>query len=277
MINKILHKVVNISAEINYFIISLKLQAKNLFRDKSSKVELEILYEKYIKKARDKEIFPQREYNSNQIFIDYRNSVNGKLNESDEKYLIKALRGKSSRWFVPHVLNVIDFFSKKLMIQLIETAIEIKDPSYNNSFLTPAVRVYDLDVNDYLIRRFPNSTNEDKKGILRTFYWVQSRLSITFYPDGTEIKNYWVDYIWTNTKYKYIKYKNPEKYHNYKKKVIQKKNERTELLLDEYFLSTKKEMKDIISWYLPKEIDSYPINLLEKASKYLEEKNESCA
>jgi len=270
IIGKSIYRIVSLANEINYFLISINLNVSKFQKNTSAETDISNLYRLYIEKVRRKEIFPQREYNSHQIFIDFREKTDGKLKKEDEDYLISLLKGRLSKWFVPHVLNVMDSFSKEMMIQLIKTAINTRDPSYNNSFLTPATRVFDLEVNEYLLALFPNSSYKDKMGILRTFYWVRSSLITTIHPDDTE-ENYKMNFIWKGTAFKYDKEANPEIYNEYKTQVNQKNNERIELLLNEYLNSNHSNLRESISWYLPKKIEEYPQYLKHKAERYLQE------
>lgn len=273
MLTKLIYKVVEVIIKANYNLISLKLQAKNLFQDESKQTDLELLYIDYIEAVRNKEIFPQSKYKNHQIFIDYRKKCNGSLSQSEEAYLIKALDGHTSRWFVPYVLAVIDNFSEGLMVKLIETGIKVMDPSYCSSFIFPAKRVFDLKVNDYLIQRFPNANDREKGGILRLFYWVHSRISNVCYADGREEEKYVKDYHWDENEFKTVHCHEKEEFNSYKKLAIQKQEERIELLLNEYFITNKKRMRESIAWYLPNEIAAYPERLQKKAAKYLAEEN----
>jgi len=270
IIGKSVYKIVSIANQIGYFVISIRLNIPKFSKNTSAETDISNLYRLYIEKVRSKEIFPQREYNSHQIFIDYRDKTNDKLKKEDEVYLISLLKGRLSKWFVPHVLNVMDSFSKEVMVQLIKTAINTGDPSYNNSFLTPATRVFDLEVNDYLLTLFPNSSYKNKMGILRTFYWVRSRLVTTIHPDGTE-ENYKTNFVWKETAFKADKEINSEIYDEYRMQVNQKYNERIELLLNEYLNSNHSNLKESISWYLPKKIEEYPQYLKPKAERYLQQ------
>lgn len=271
VIAKSIYKIISTANQIGYFIISIKVNIPKFQKHTLAKTELSNLYKLYITKVRSEEIFSQREYKNHQIFIDYRDKTNGKLSKKDETYLISLLKGRLSKWFVPHVLNVMDSFSKEMMVQLIKTAINTKDPSYNNRFLVPATRVFDLEVNDYLLLLFPNSSNKDKKGILRAFYWVRSSLVTVIHPDDTE-ENYKINFVWNGAGFKSHKEINPEIYDEYRIKVNQKNNERIELLLNEYLKSNDSNLKESISWYLPKKIEEYPQYLKCSAERYLEKK-----
>ena len=268
MLQKIIYQLAPIIISTNYALIALKIQLKKLLTKKSQNIELDLLYEKYIKAVRKKEIFPQSKSKNHQIFLEYRKSNNGKLSGSAETYLLRALDGNSSRWFVPYVLAVIDDFSEALMGKLIETGIKVGDPSYNSSFAFPAQRVFDLKVNDYLVERFPKANDREKGGILRLFYWVNSRLSISMYQGITE-ERYNKHYIWEEDKFKAIPSSEPKEIESYKKLVLQKRQERITLLLDEYFKASEIRMKEAIAWYLPKKLDDFPDKLQVKAVEYL--------
>jgi len=246
------------------------------------------LYEDYLEKVKNNLIFTHDKYNSHEIFVKYRNMNGGKLSESDELFLLDLLPYKDKRWFVPHVLRVVDTFSEKMMYQLLETAIEIEDPSYNNNFLSQCVRVYDLKVNEYLVNRFSNATKPEKIGILRSFYWVRSRvrhlihLDDSYNPDSPKEEVYGAKYIWNENSFtdsdyydgvskSDVRMKHSE-FVSYKEKVDKLSEKRTEMLLDEVIKETDIEMKYRISLCLPKNLEDYPSPLKAKAIEYLTEK-----
>lgn len=270
MLNKILLTVIPILVKTKYLVLSIKIKFTNLIHSKKNKSAIKKLYELYILKVANGEIFPQSSHNSGAIFPEFRVQNNGILKEEEEDFLIKLLSRNTSKWFVPHVLNYMDSFSRKMMRNLIETAIKVKDPSYNNCFLRPAIRVYDLEVNDYLVEKFPNSSIDHKAGILRSFYWVQSRIINCTYPNGIK-DTYVANYEWEDNILKETSRMNHIEFQNYKNLANQKRNERNALLLEEYFKIENKKLKESISWYLPKESNKYQENNKFLANQYLSE------
>ncbi len=108
---------------------------------------------------------------SENIFDQYFKDRSKNLTKEQEHHIIKLLKGRISKWFVPYYLYRVDYFSTNLMKALIETGIKVIDPSYNNCFLIPAQKVHKTSVSDYLIERFQKSTLNVKRGIFRLFYW----------------------------------------------------------------------------------------------------------
>lgn len=238
--------------------------------------ELHIKFKELVNK---KEIFLYEKYNSHEIFIEFRESKNGILNKDDEEYLINQLKDEKEKWFVPNILRVVNSFSENLMINSLEAAIKIQDPSYNNNFLSPCKRVFDLKVNDYLNSRFKSANKEDRIGILRAFYWVRDRRVHVTYPDKRK-EVYAVNYYWNGNSFtsreneKGENRMSEDEYKSYCKVADSKSDERIELLLNTFLEESDLEMKYRISLNLPKETQKYPEHLRGKAKKYLNEKDE---
>ena len=79
--------------------------------------DLHINFKELVKK---KEIFLYDKYNSHDIFIQFRKSNKGILNNEEEEYLINLLSKEKEKWFVPQVLRVMESFSENLMEKSIE-------------------------------------------------------------------------------------------------------------------------------------------------------------
>lgn len=147
-------------------LLAYRFERLKVLNKKGDDSSIQLLYIKYLDKVINGDIFPERQRSNDEIFIRFRNEFHGRLSDVQEGELLELLNGNISKWFVPCLLNTIDSFSKKLMIQLIETAIDVKDLSYNESFLRPVTRVYDLEVHRYLLKRFEWSTIKEKKEYL---------------------------------------------------------------------------------------------------------------
>ncbi len=229
---------------------------------------LQNVYLKYVELVRHKEFNPQETFPNHQIFLEFRKVSDGKLTLIQEQYLMELLNYKLAKWFVPHVLNVSDHFSVKLMNKLIDTALKIKDPHSNFHFMSPAIRVFDLRVNLELHSRFTSANLETKKRILSIFPRIKSRRKTRINKAG-EVENYGIKFSWSGTKFENIGRMNAVDFIQYcqSEKLIY--DARLKLLLDEYFKSTRIEMKYAVSWYLPNEIKAFPPTLRIQANDFL--------
>ena len=247
--------------------------------DTSRKMKIKDLHINFKELVKKKEIFLYDKYNSHDIFIEFRKSNKGILNNEEEQYLINLLSSKKEQWFVPHVLRVMDSFSENLMKKSIEAAIKIQDPSYNNNFLSPCKRVFDLKVNDYLNLRFQSANKKDKIGILRAFYWVRDRRTWVMYPDKSE-EVYGRKFFWNGSSFTGRENERGEnrmsedEFNTYCELADSKKNERIEILLNTFQEESDIEIKYRISLNLPKEIEKYPKHLTERAKLFLDKKDE---
>lgn len=245
-------------------------------------VNLVELYNKWTEEVHLGKIFPQSKHEVFDIFLSYREKYGGHLSDDDEKYLIDLLSDREGKWFVPHLLRVIDVFSKGLMVALVETAILIPDPSYNNNFLSPCTRVFDLDVNQYLLNRYRVGDKKVKIGILRAFYWVRDRRVEITYPDKRKeirgVKYKWNGKGFTTTEsvglveLEDVKMDEVE-FKDYSQKADEAQVARIKLLLNDFVNEHELEMKYRISLVLPSKVENYPTLLQDRAKLFLKEKS----
>lgn len=109
------------------------------------------------------------------------------LDKSQEKYLIHLLHLKSgdnaAKYFVADLLYFYKNFSDELFQELLQVAIEFKDPSYNRVFLLPCANRSKQETEDYILDRFKTGTIIERVGICRLYYWFGS-----FSLDRSDIK-----------------------------------------------------------------------------------------
>lgn len=240
------------------------------------KVSIKYLYQCYLYENRYNLFFGYRPFKNTDLFLKFREDNKGKLNETQEIFLCKLLNGRKSKWFVPTLLEYIDFFSEKLMVALLETAIKVRNPGTlgNRHFLTAAMRVHDLAVNDYLMNRFKDANKKEKMGILRTFYWVSDRRQYRIYMDGSK-ETFGSKYSWTGKFFVNSQLRmSSQEFEDYRIEAEKRYQRRMQLLLREFLKTKDLQLKYCVAKYLPENIKSYPISLKDDAQRFLEEKNE---
>jgi hypothetical protein len=276
----VIGKIVNTYRFIRYNIELGKVRFLRKFNSiNSENTILEYIYEEYLEKVLEGEIFPESKYGyqsvfSNEkenIFLRFRRVGNGRLSNADEQYLISQLKNKIGRWYVPYVLSVVNDFSENLMKELLETAIRIYDPSYNYCFIKPAMRVYNFQVYDYYIDRFCNSTFNEKKGIFRALYWVIPQ-AVWRKETGRIETDYSVKYIWNKRGYFELDYNSSEvELIRYNDEIIQRNEKKVKIFIEEYRKTKNRKLKYYISLNLPKEINEFPDTLKRMGDEYLQE------
>ena len=235
---------------------------------------IQSLYESYIEQVIGKEICPQGGYQNYQIFLSFRDKTLGKLTERQEKLLMKMLEGRIAKWFVPYVLNVTDIFSVELLDKIIDAAIEMEEPEHISFFLNPAKRVFDLKVNLELHDRFHRAANRNKNRILGAIDRVGSRKVSKVTVDGY-VENYGTKYVWSGTKFRNTARMKDADFSEYCHSVKFIDSNRLEVLLAEYLTTTSVGIRNAIACYLPKEINEFPLDLLEPAKKCIKMMNNS--
>lgn len=225
-------------------------------------------------------------------FKKFGQSNDWQLSASDELFLTELLRDELLKWFVPKVLDVVKHFSEPFMNELLETAIRTSDPSFNREFINPCLRVFGLKAYDYLLARFEKSNKEEKKGILRAFYWTRFLFILNASPSTLEAERqyvlngeeafwevegnsctYAVKHVWNGDHWSGT-IMNEAEYFPYKDMVLERLRKQYELLLDEFLKEGDLDMKYFISLALPKHINIYPEELKGKAELYLKQVNQ---
>lgn len=228
----------------------------------SDNLILERLYEKYLEKVLRGEMFSKSKFgivnlslNSEEnIFLEFRETSKGQLSSAQEKYLLSKLSSRIGKWFVPYVLDTVDDFSNRLMKELLETSIKVWDPSLNYCFIRPALRVYQIQVYDYILDRFEKSTDTEKGGILRALYWVEPK-SVWRKETGEIQEDYQLKYRWNEKGYYERDYDESEnEIIHYKDEISLRLERKIELLSNEYQTTRNKRLKGILRAMLPKEL-----------------------
>jgi len=278
-----MYSIIRFIVKIYSFIIYNTELKRVQFRRKFNSIStenkiLEEIYKEYLERVLSGEIFPKSKHGyrgissskKKNIFLRFRTANNGFLTKANEEYLIAKLNCNIAKWYVPYVLSVVNSFSERLMEELLKTAIKVRDPSYNSCFIKPAMRVHNLEVHDYLTKIFSKSTQNQKRGILRAFYWLRPP-AVWRKETGEVNTDYSTKYIWKKQGYFEKDYniseieliRNKDKFHlRYANKI--------EVLMHEYLTTKSKRMKEYIDHYLPNDIEDFPEKLREIGLAYLQ-------
>lgn len=187
------------------------------------------------------------------IFLEFRKITQGQLSSGEERYLMSKLRSRIGKWFVPYVLDTVEGFSDDLMKALLETSINICDPSSNYCFIRPAQRVYGVEVYDYLLDRFEQVTDTKKAGILRSLYWLEPK-AVWRRETGEIQKDYLLKYTWNDKGYYERDYDESEvEIIQYKDEINLRSERQVEILLKEYRSTKNKRLKRVLKSRLPLE------------------------
>lgn len=226
------------------------------------------LFQLYCHKVRLGKILPKQGNINHPIFLSFRKRTGGKLTKNQELYLIQLLNGRTTKWFVPHVLNVTDYFSLQTMRILLDVAIRTRDSKHISHFLNPASRVFDLKVNLDLQERLRAAHPKFKKRILWLLFCAESRKRFRINKDGN-MEGYGAKYSWSSTRFVNNVAMDDEDFRNYCRSIQLVNYNKFDILLDEYFKTSKVKLKKSISQFLPKELEKYPDTLHKQAEAYL--------
>ncbi len=236
---------------------------------------IEELFNLFQSHVEQEKVFLYERYENDQLFIAFRNSYGKHLDESESTYLTEILRDEEWKWFVPHVVRVMEKFPNSLLEALMHTAINEKDPSYNGIFIDPCIRVYDVfSVNKIVLGYLKNGTYEEKIGALKAIYWTRPHI-VSVGNDTFGYRFEWLDsencYDWRNMNtQEYFRMDKIEE-EAYFEKIGLLKNQRMEVLLNEFLGTSDGRIRYQISLYLPKDIKKFPKELSEDARLYVKE------
>ncbi len=203
----------------------------------------------YSKKVEQGEISPRTDHQNHWIFLEFMTKNSGQLAINQEKYLMTLLKGNSSKWFVPRVLNVTKFFSFELLVKLLDAAILVKSLKDKKLFLTPAIRVFDLRVELELQNKFRSGCNEIKLEILKTLVCLEIEKRLKIDNSG---ERYGLRYSWDGLRFSLDKKMNPEDLLEYDQSVRFIRNRRLKILSQEYRGTEQHQLKKALYHHLLK-------------------------
>ncbi len=236
---------------------------------------IEKLFTEFKKLVEEDKIYVYERYNNANLFLDFRKAYGITLKPKDENFLIELLQDEQWQWFVPNALRVLEGFPKNLFHELIKKAVHTSDPSFNNNFIDPCLRVYDaFPIDKLLITYLKNGTKKEKIGALNAFYWT--RPHIRTYYSGKDFKDKetfgyksrWNEefnvYDWSRD----LEKMNQMEFEEYSKKVNVMILNRTAILLEEFFSQEDLDIRYHITLCLPKHIKNFPKTLHKEAKRY---------
>jgi hypothetical protein len=94
------------------------------------------------------------------------------------RLLILHLKDEQAKWFVAGVAEIAPSIADVLMGPLLDAGVDELNPSFNNLFVEPCMRVFGARrVNEYLLRVVESGTDFQKAGALNASYWARVGLS----------------------------------------------------------------------------------------------------
>ncbi|WP_459209258.1 hypothetical protein [Aquimarina rhabdastrellae] len=183
------------------------------------------------------------------------------------------------KWFVANLFSLQKNIPEQLFEHFIDAAIKETDPSFNQEYINPCLRVFGFErVFKLLNQRFIKGNNQIKIGVCKAFYWARSPLvKVNKGNDTWETKGYlskwngyyYGDYDWDNGKY----FEMTESQISECKKITNKLLiERRKLLLEEFFKNPDTDVRYQVKLALPNELSSFSLENKELAKSYFIEK-----
>ncbi len=233
------------------------------------------LFTEFQKLVKEDKLYLCERYNNADLFLDFRKTYGLHLKKEDEQFLITLLQDKQWLWFVPNVLRVLEWFPKRLFYELIKKAINTKDPSSNNNFIDPCLRVYNVFlIDDILIEHIKNGTTEEKLGAINAFHWTRPHIKTYCSGENFEheetfgYKPKWSDqfnmYDWPSDLNK-MDEKEFKEYHKKSKAMMQR---RYKILLQEFLDNEDPDIRYRITLSLPSKVKDFPTPLEKSAKQY---------
>ncbi|GAA4273043.1 hypothetical protein U6A24_07190 [Aquimarina gracilis] len=198
--------------------------------------------------------------------------------EQDIQIFTDYLGDKEKKRFVANLFAIQEQIPEELFEPFIDASIYDTDPSSNQDYLNPCIRVFGFArVIEMLDFRFLHGDDETKKRVKWAYYWVRSPL-VTIVPnDGPERVTAFKE-KWNGFYYETYNMKTRSNYEvseaelaEYKRAVKQTLIRRKRMWMEEFLRNTDEEARKNIKASLPTELSAFSEENQELAKKYLKE------
>lgn len=145
-------------------------------RKNSSKMTVEEIRNLWHKQWNSQEVRQHGMYQFPEVCYTIRDS-NRKWNTAEIETFSKHLGEEDEKWFVANLFSIQETIPESLFEPLLNAAISEPDPSFNEEYITPCLRVFGFErVFGFLDASFVNGNNETKMGVCKAYYWARSPL-----------------------------------------------------------------------------------------------------
>jgi hypothetical protein len=199
-------------------------------------------------------------------------------NENEIKIFSEYLKQDDKKWYVANLFSLQKDIPEQLFEHFIDAAIKETDPSFNQEYINPCLRVFGFErVFELLNQQFKNGSDEIKIGVCKAYYWARSPLVSVSKGNGPWVTKgylskwngyYYGDYDWDNgTHYEMTKSEVSECEKITNKLLI----ERRKLLIKVFLKNLDTDVRYQIKLTLPNELSSFSLDNKELAKSYFEE------
>ncbi len=235
------------------------------------------IYKKWNDQWEKEEIRSHGKYRFPEIAYEIRES-NISWSVEDIKDFAEYLKQDEKKWFVANLFALQETIPDKLFEPFIDAAINEPDPSANEDYINPCLRVFGFEkVFELLNQRFENGNNQIKIGVCKAYYWARSPLVSVSKGNGSwETKgylskwngHYYGDYDWDNEKHFEMTESEISKC---KKITTRLLIERRKLLIEEFSENLDIDVRYQIKLALPNDLSSFSLENKEIAKSYFTE------
>lgn len=196
------------------------------------------------------------------------------FSEEDIALLQTFLTDKERKWFVAHLLNVLEVFPESLLLPMLTAAVNEPNASFNNVFIRPCRRVFGyLKVHEVLMLLFRNGDSDQKAGVIRVLYWAKPtvfRVTVLAGYQQYQEKEQSI-FTWDDEEMRYLETEEDATDIYDKEGVLQEAALQHEkrYLLDAFFDTDNRELRRLIIQRLPMTVEGYPAELQQQAALLL--------
>lgn len=199
-------------------------------------------------------------------------------NEKEIEIFSEYLKQDDKKWFVANLFALQENIPEQLFEPFIDAAINESDPSLNEEYVSPCLRVFGFErVFELLNQRFQDGNNQTKIGVCKAYYWARSPLVQVSKGNGPwEMKgyfskwngHYYGDYDWdTGTHFEMTESEISECEEISNRLLVKRRR----LLIEEFLKNQDADVRYQIKLALPDEISSFSSENNELANSYFQE------
>ncbi len=230
----------------------------------------------------DEEVRYHGKYGFPEILYEIRES-NRAWTSVDIKTFSDYLCQSDKRWFVANLFALQEKIPEQLFESFINAGIAEPDPSQNEDYINPCLRVFGFErVFELLDNKFQNGNNQVKIGVCKLYYWARCPLvNIKTGNKPFEIKGYlskWNGYYYGNYDWESGLHFEMDKSEVVKCQKIENRLiiKRKRLLIEEFLKNNDVDVRYQIKLILPNKLSSFSKENQELAEEYLRELRRGC-